>query len=56
MKVRAVWEFDADVDDVDRRYVDVPGLAKELAEYELKHVLEHTLLTVDDFEFSVVID
>lgn len=56
MKVRAVWEFDADVDELDPKYVDIPGLAKELTEYELKHLLEHTLLTPDDFEFSVVID
>lgn len=54
MKVRAIWEFDSDVEDLDPKHVDIPGLAKVLAKEELKYMIEHDLLTTDEFDFSVV--
>lgn len=56
MKVRAIWEFEADVEDLDPKQIDIPRLAKDLTETELKHAIEHNLLTTDEFEFSVVIE
>lgn len=55
MKVRAIWEFEVDVEDFDPKYVDIPVLAKELTEAELNHMIEHNQLSADEFEFSVVI-
>ena len=56
MKVRAVWEFDADVSDIDPKQIDIPGLAKDLAENELRHMIKNNLVTIEEFEFSVVIE
>lgn len=56
MKVRAIWEFDADVEDLDPKHVDIYPLAKDLAESELKYMINNHLLTTDEFEFSVVIE
>ena len=55
MKVRVTWEFDADVEDYSPKYVDVPGLAKDLTKQELASLIIHGDLTVDDFEYAVVI-
>ena len=56
MKVRAVWEFDADVEDLDSKFVDKVGLAKDLAKNELVYLMKHCDNFEEDFEFSVVID
>lgn len=55
MKVRVMWEFDADVEEFDPKSVDICGLAKDLAKNELAHLIIHSELTVDDFEYSVVV-
>ena len=55
MKVRVTWEFDADVEDYNPRYVNVPELAKELTKNELASRILNGDVTIDDFEYSVVI-
>ena len=55
MKVRVTWEFEADVEDFDPKFVDICGMAKELTKNELAHLILHDELTVDDFEYSVVV-
>lgn len=54
MKVRAIWEFDVDTEDFDPKYVDIPGLAKELTERELEYNLQNGLVKASDFEYEVV--
>ncbi len=56
MKVRATWEFEVDTDDIDPKFVDVTGLAKDLTQQELAFMIEHGLLSADDFEYSVVVE
>ena len=51
MKVRAVWEFEADVEDLDPKQVDIPGVAKDSARCELMYMLRKRELIADDFEF-----
>jgi hypothetical protein len=54
MKVQAIWEFDADVEELDSKFVDKVGLAKDLTERELAYLLSHNSISADDFEYSVV--
>ena len=51
MNVRVIWEFDADVSDIDPKMVDIIGLAKDLAKRELKYMIDNNLITEDDFEY-----
>ena len=52
MIVKAIWEFDANVSDLDPNFVDVPELAKDLARRELDYLLFHNMLGTYDFEFA----
>ena len=52
MKVKVIWEFEADIEDLDQEFVDIPELAKELARKELEDRLEHDDITADDFEYT----
>ena len=55
MKVKAIWEFDADVSDISPEHVDVEGYAKDLAKNELSWLMGlNGKLIVDDFQFEVV--
>lgn len=55
MKVKAIWEFDADVSDISPEHVDVEGWAKDLAKNELSWWMsERGCLFADEFQFEVV--
>ena len=61
MKVKATFEINIDTDDFDPKFVDVEGLAIDLAKHELKRNLLYdyranndNLINVDDFEFEIV--
>ena len=55
MKVKAIWEFDADVSDISPEHVDVDGHAKDLAKNELSWWMgERGRLFADEFTFEVV--
>ena len=55
MKVKAIWEFDADVSDISSEYVDVEGHAKDLTKNELSWWMsERGCLFADEFTFEVV--
>lgn len=56
MIVRAVWEFEVDTSDLDPKYIDIPGLAKDLTANELKSMIDNNSLSSEDFEYSVVIE
>ena len=56
MRVRAIWEFDVDTDDLDPKCIDIPGLAKDLTKRELAYSLERSTIDADDFEYVVTID
>jgi len=53
MIVKAIWEFDADVEDFDPEFVDIYGLAKSSAKRDLADCLERNILCADDFEYVI---
>ncbi len=53
MKVKAVWEFEADVEDLDGEFVDKGGLAKDLTRLELAVLLDKHDISADDFKYVV---
>ena len=55
MKVLVTWEFEADVEHIDPKWVDICRLAKDLTKNEVAYMLEHKQMTADDFEYAVVV-
>lgn len=53
MIVKAIWEFDADVNDFDPEFVNIVGLAKDSAKRDLADLLKNNILCADDFEYVV---
>lgn len=53
MNVKAIWEFDSDVEDLDPKQVDVQGLAKDLAQRELDYLIKHGEIQAEDFDYEV---
>ena len=53
MKVKAVWEFDADVSGISPEDVDIPGLAIALTQRELAHLIRHHEISIYDFEYQI---
>lgn len=53
MKVIVSWEFEVDVDDLDPKFVDIPGFAIDATKEEVGYLLEHSELTADDFDYTV---
>lgn len=53
MKVKVIWEFDVDTTDLDPKFVDIPGQAKDLTKRELQCCLDKNELCADDFEYVV---
>ena len=54
MKVRAIWEFEVDIEDLDEEFVDIKGLAKDLTQREMKYLLEHKEISAEDFSYEIV--
>ena len=53
MKVKAIWEFDVDVEGLDPEQIDIPGIAKDVTRTELIYLLRKQELIADDFEYIV---
>lgn len=53
MIVKAIWEFDVDTEDLDEKFIDIKGLAKDLTQREMKYLLEHNEITDEDFVYTV---
>ena len=53
MKIKATWEFDADVDGLDSKFIDIQALVKDLAMRELNYLLVHNELNADDFDYII---
>lgn len=53
MIVKAIWEFDADMEGFDPEFVNIKGLAKDSAKRELQYLIDHNELSADDFEYIV---
>ena len=51
MIIKAVWEFDVDIEDFDEEFVNVKEYAKELAQREMKYLLEHNEISEEDFNY-----
>ena len=51
--VKAVWEFEVDVEDFDESFVDVKGLAKDLTQRELEYRLQHQDMSAEDFMYEL---
>ena len=47
MKVKAIWEFEVDTEDLDEEFVDIKGLAKDLTQREMEYLLEHKEISAD---------
>lgn len=56
MLVRAIWEFDADVSDIDPMHVNKKGLSKDLAHDALQYYLERGELSADDFRYEIQLE
>lgn len=54
MKVKAIWEFDADVSDILPEHVDIEGLAKDLTIRELNYLLANHDISALDFKYEIV--
>ena len=56
MQVRAtyIFNFDADVDDIDPEYVDIKGLAIDLIKGELSYLLKNQEVNIEDFDFEII--
>lgn len=54
MIVKATWMFAVDTSDLDPKFIDIPGLAKDLTMRELAHLLETKEITAEDFEYNVI--
>lgn len=53
MRVKAIWEFDVDVEDIDPKFVDIKGFAEDSARMELKYLLKQGNIETDDFNYEV---
>ena len=54
MIVRAVWEFDVDVNDLNPKFIDIPGLAKDLTMRELGYLMDTGEISAADFTYEIV--
>lgn len=53
MKVKAIWEFETDMEDFDPKHVDIKGLAKDLTQRELDYLIKYGEIQADDFSYEV---
>lgn len=53
MRVRVIWEFDADVEDIDNKSVDIEGLAIDLTKRELDYQINAGDIKADDFMYEI---
>ena len=53
IKVKAVWEFEVDVEDLNENFIDVESLAKDLTKREMDSLLKSCDITADDFEYVI---
>ena len=53
VKVKAVWEFEVDVEDLNENFIDVKSLAKDLTKREMDNLLRSCDITADDFEYVI---
>ena len=53
MKVRAVWEFEVDIEDLDEKFVDIKGLAQDLTQREMADMLQRQSISAEDFTYEV---
>lgn len=54
MKVKATWEFEVDMEDLNPKCIHVNDLAKDLAKRELDSLIANRDIAADDFEYEVV--
>ena len=53
MKVKAIWEFEVDIEDFDEKHVDIKGLAKDLTRREIAYLLQNNEISSEDFIYEV---
>lgn len=53
MKVKAIWEMEIDVDDLDEKHVDIKGLVKDLTRREMAYLLQNNEISSEDFSYEV---
>ena len=53
MKVKAIWEFEVDTEDLMEEFVDIKGLAKDLTQREIEYLLENKEISAEDFSYEL---
>jgi hypothetical protein len=53
MKVKAIWEFNADMEGFDPEFVNIKGLAKDSAKRDMQDLIDRNILSAEDFEYIV---
>lgn len=53
MYVRATWEFEVDISDFDPEYVDINGIARDIARNELRDLMLKKEIGADDFKYEI---
>lgn len=53
MKVKAIWEFEVDTEDLSEEFVDIKGLAKDLAQREMENLLQNNEISAEDFNYEL---
>lgn len=49
MRVRAIWEFEVDTEDLSEEFVDIKGLAKDLTQREMEYLLQNQEISAEEF-------
>ena len=53
MKVKAIWEFEVDTEDLMEEFVNIKGLAKDLTQREMENLLHNQEISAEDFSYEV---
>ena len=53
MKVRAIWEFEVDIEDLDEEFVDIKGFVKDLTQREMGNLLQNQEISAEDFSYEL---
>ena len=53
LKVKAIWEFEVDTEDLSEEFVDIKGLAKDLTRREMGNLLQNQEISAEDFSYEL---
>lgn len=56
VKATYTFEFEPDTSDIDEKFVDKKGIARDLTEREIDYELKHNLISANAFNYEVIDD